>query len=95
MQIKQAGQRVTELQVRRGQTYTFRITNTSNFPHNFYIGTEQDLRANNRPNLMGIPDFSSGTQEFQYTFTESGALQFACIVPGHYTTMHGTFVIQP
>jgi uncharacterized cupredoxin-like copper-binding protein len=95
LQIKQSGQKVTQLQVKAGQAYTFRITNSANFAHDFYIGTAQDLQSSNTQNLKGIPQFNSGTQEFQYTFPTSGSLQFACTVPGHYSTMHGDFVIQP
>jgi uncharacterized cupredoxin-like copper-binding protein len=95
LQIKQAGQKVTQLQVKAGQAYTFKITNSANFAHDFYIGTAQDLQSSNTQNLKGIPQFNSGTKEFEYTFPTSGALQFACTVPGHYTTMHGDFVIQP
>jgi uncharacterized cupredoxin-like copper-binding protein len=95
LQIKQAGQKVTQLQVKAGQAYTFRITNTANFAHDFYIGTAQDLQSGNTQNLKGVPQFNSGTQEFQYTFPTSGSLQFACTVPGHYATMHGDFVLQP
>jgi hypothetical protein len=95
LQIKQAGQKVTQLQVKSGQAYTFRVTNTANFAHNFYIGTAQDLQANNTANLKGVPDYNSGTKEFQYTFATSGPLQFGCTVAGHYNTMHGDFVFQP
>jgi uncharacterized cupredoxin-like copper-binding protein len=95
LQIKQAGQKVTQLQVKAGQAYTFRITNNANFAHDFYIGTAQDLQSSNTQNLKGVPQFTSGTKEFQYTFPASGPLQFACTVPGHYTTMHGDFSIQP
>jgi uncharacterized cupredoxin-like copper-binding protein len=95
LQIKQAGQKVTQLQVKAGQAYTFRITNSANFAHDFYIGTAQDLQSSNTANLKGVPPFNSGTKEFEYTFPTSGSLQFACTVPGHYTTMHGDFVIQP
>ena len=94
LQIKQNGQKITQLAVRKGETYTFRVTNTANFAHNFYIGTQQDLQGDNRANLKGVPDFNSGTQEFKYTVPESGTLQFACTVAGHYGTMHGDLNIQ-
>ncbi len=89
------GQQVTEILVKKGQTYTFRITNTAGFDHNFNVGKPDDLQAGNTANLTGIPNFSSGTREFQYTFAQDGPLGFGCTIPGHYSTMKGTFTIQP
>jgi uncharacterized cupredoxin-like copper-binding protein len=87
------GQQVSNITVKKGETYTFRITNMAGFTHNFYIGAAADLQAGNSGNLTGTGDFSSGTKEFQYTFT-GDQVGFGCIVPGHYMTMHGTFTIQ-
>jgi len=91
-----AGQPVTAITVQKGQTYHFRITNTAGFVHNFYIGTVSDLQAANLANLTGVGDFSSGTREFDYTFSDTSApLGFGCMVPGHYQAgMKGTFTIQ-
>jgi uncharacterized cupredoxin-like copper-binding protein len=86
------GQKLTELGVAQGGTYTFRVTNTAGYPHNFFIGSPEDLAANNKPELVGIDDFNSGTQEFTYTFeADPATLQFACTVPGHYPLMNGKF----
>jgi uncharacterized cupredoxin-like copper-binding protein len=96
LQITQDGQPVPSLSVKNGQTYTFVITNEAGFVHNFYIGPPERLAANDVAGLPGVPDFTEGTQEFQYTVTdETASLQFACTVPGHYPPMHGTFTVEP
>jgi hypothetical protein len=95
LKILSGGQQITELRVRPGQAYTFRVTNTAGYPHNFFIGAPDDLEANNKPELTGVDDFNSGTQEFTYTFEGDPAqFQFACTVPGHYPLMHGNFVAE-
>ena len=92
----QNGREVTAIPVKAGETVRFEVTNTANFPHNFYIGEEAQLAANQTAGLEGIPDFNSGTQSFEYTFAEDAqGLQFACTVPGHYAPMHGDFQVQP
>lgn len=93
--IKQAGQKLQELSVKKGQTYTFKVTNTAGYAHNFYIGPADKLAANDTAGLPGLPQFDSGTQEFQYTPDADGQLEFACTVPGHYPTMHGALTVQP
>jgi uncharacterized cupredoxin-like copper-binding protein len=94
LKIEQAGQQVATITVRKGQTYTFRITNTAGFEHDFHIGTDEALR-NGTPGLPGVDPFSSGTKEFSYTFDTDGPLAFGCTIPGHYSAMKGTFAIVP
>lgn len=92
--VDASGQQVTSINVTKGETYTFNITNTAGYDHDFYIGSPSDLQAGNTANLTGIQAFSSGTKTFTYTFQSSGPLGFGCTIPGHYQTMHGTFNIQ-
>jgi uncharacterized cupredoxin-like copper-binding protein len=91
-----AGQQVTTIAVQKGQTYHFKVTNTAGFVHNLYVGKVSDLEASNIANLTGTGDFSSGTREFDYTFTDTtDPLGFGCMVPGHYQAgMKGTFTVQ-
>ncbi|MGH2466651.1 MAG: plastocyanin/azurin family copper-binding protein, partial [Candidatus Limnocylindrales bacterium] len=91
--VDASGQPVTSIKVTKGQTYTFNITNTAGFDHDFYIGTDADLQAGTTAALTGVKAFSSGTQTFTYTFASDGPLNFGCTIPGHYQTMHGTFDI--
>jgi hypothetical protein len=88
-----SGTVVSSITVQQGQTYTFQITNTAGFAHDFYIGSPADLGAANTANLTGVGQFISGTQSFTYTFASSGPLGFGCTLPGHYASMHGLFVI--
>lgn len=96
LQITRDGSLVTELTVKLGETVHFKITNTAGYAHNFYIGKPDALGQNNVSGLPGIPDFSGGTQEFDYTVTaDTAGLQWGCSLPGHYPSMHGTFVVEP
>jgi plastocyanin len=94
MQILQGGEQVRELNVAVGETITFRITNTAGYEHNFFIGPEADLMANQVEGLPGIPDYTEGTEEFTWVVPENASeLKFGCTVPGHYTLMNGGFVV--
>lgn len=96
VQIVRDGQPVTELALAEGQTYTFEITNEGGLEHNFYIGPAEQLQDNDVAELPGVPNFTDGTQTFEYTATaETADLEFACTVLGHYEPMHGTFVVEP
>jgi len=90
-----SGQQASTIYVKKGETVRFEITNTANFTHNFYVGLVSDLQAANTAALKGVPDFSSGTETLDYTFDQDGQFGFGCLVPGHYTTMHGTIQIEP
>ena len=94
LKIKQNGQQVSTIPVVQGQTYTFRVANTAGFDHDFFIGSDADLSAG-ASGLPGIPQWSGGTREFQYTFDGPGPLGFGCTLPGHYSQMKGSFEIQP
>jgi mono/diheme cytochrome c family protein/uncharacterized cupredoxin-like copper-binding protein len=90
------GAKLAAIAVKAGETVTFQVENTANFPHNFYIGTKEQLQANDRAATEGTPDFSTGIQPLSYTFDQDATnLQYACIIPGHYDSMHGDFQIQP
>jgi len=91
----ESGAVVSQIAVVPGETIEFVIDNIAGFDHNFWIGTPDVLSAPNAETDVGIPTWQSGEQTVTWTVPEDGgALQFACTVPGHYTTMHGDFVIQ-
>lgn len=88
-----AGTQVKEIPVTPGETITFKVTNAAGFPHNFYIGTDQQLMNAQNADMVGIPDFAEGTQEVTWTVpADVTGLKFGCTVPGHYQIMQGTFV---
>jgi uncharacterized cupredoxin-like copper-binding protein len=83
---------VQSIAVTPGETVTFKVTNTAGFDHDFFIGPPDKLSANDVEGLEGIPTFTSGTQEFTFTIpSEVTNLEFACTLPGHYPSMHGSF----
>jgi mono/diheme cytochrome c family protein/uncharacterized cupredoxin-like copper-binding protein len=91
-----AGKQITVIPVKAGETVTFEVTNTAGFDHNFYIGAQDALQAGSVAGLQGIPTFSSGTMKLTWLVPQSGAgLQYGCVIPGHYTTMHGEFDVIP
>jgi hypothetical protein len=91
----ESGAVVSQLAVVPGETIEFVVNNTAGFDHNFWIGTPDVLSVPNAETDVGIPTWQSGEQTVTWTVPEDGgALQFACTVPGHYTTMHADIVIQ-
>jgi uncharacterized cupredoxin-like copper-binding protein len=79
-----------------GETVCFKVTNTAGFAHNFYVGPASDVDTRNQSaTVKGIPDFTSGTQTLEYTFSGSGPFEFACWVPGHLEAgMKGSVSLQ-
>jgi len=87
------GSPLSQIAVVPGETIRFDVTNSAGFPHNFYVGPSDQLSAGAAGSLPGIPEFPAGTQTLTWTVpADVTGLQFACIVPGHYGTMHGDFV---
>jgi hypothetical protein len=91
----ESGAQVLDIPVTPGETVLFRITNTANFSHSFYIGQEPEVSGPGAVTDVGIPAWSRGAKELTWTVPPGvEVLQFACTVPGHYTLMHGTFSIS-
>jgi mono/diheme cytochrome c family protein len=89
----EAGNVVSQIDVAEGETIQFEVENTAGFDHNFYIGTPDQLSVPNGTTETGIPTWQSGVQTLTWTATGDG-LQFACTVPGHYSTMQGSIEIS-
>ncbi len=89
----EAGNIVTQLLVADGETIQFEVDNVAGFDHNFWIGTPEELQVPNGTTDIGIPTWQSGVQTVTWTAAGEG-VQFACTVPGHYSTMHADIVIQ-
>jgi mono/diheme cytochrome c family protein len=93
----ETGQRLTTIGVVEGETIEFQIINASDVvPHNFHIGPQSLLEtAGEGVDAPGVDTFTGGTETFTYTFDDIPEQpQFACTVPGHYSTMHGDFAVQ-
>jgi len=84
------------VEVKKGETIRFEITNTAGFPHNFWIGPQAEVEKKNTAALKGTPDFSEGTQALEVTFDGDGPYAFGCFIPGHYEAgMKGTIALVP
>ncbi len=92
----QDGEKVTQIPLTPGETVVFRIDNTAGFPHNFYIGADEDLKVPGGTTEVGVPDWDSGVQELEWVVPDDlSGVRFACTVPGHYTLMQGDFTVTP
>lgn len=90
-----AGAPVSALPVVAGEFVQFQVTNEAEFPHNLFVGPPEALEGNATGDLPGVSDFAADTMSFQWEVpADATGLQFACTIPGHYTTMHGDIVVQ-
>lgn len=96
LRFLQNGEQVTQIPVTPGETVLFRIDNTAEFAHNMYIGTNDELIVPNGTTDVGVGDWETGIQEFEWVVPEDLAgLRFGCTVPGHFTLMQGDFTVTP
>jgi mono/diheme cytochrome c family protein len=89
------GQPLGAISVVQGETVEFHVVNEDGFGHNFHIGAATQLSsAPEHPDLPGVDTFPSGTQTFAYTVDALPEQpQFACTVPGHYSSMNGALTV--
>ena len=94
------------VEVHVGETVTFRVTNEGAIRHEFVVGTpaEQDdheaemadmgsMPMADETNAIGIDP--GETKDLTLTFTQAGALRFACHVTGHFAAgMVGALNVQ-
>ncbi len=96
LRFLQNGEQIRDIPVTPGETVIFRITNTAGFGHDFYIGSDSELSVPGGSTDVGLPEWSSGVQELEWTVPDDiTGLRFACTVPGHYYTMQGDFTLSP
>ena len=95
LQILQGGVQVKDIPVTPGETIIFKVVNTAGYDHNFYIGTDQDLMADNVAALVGMPTWlDAEPREFTWVVPDDIAgLKYGCTVPGHYMLMQGVFSV--
>ena len=95
LRILRDGRQIRRIAVTPGERVLFRIDNTAGFAHNFYIGRRVQLRRPNGSTDVGIPDWDSGVQEFEWTVpANANTLSFGCTIPGHFALERGRFVIR-
>ena len=80
--------------VKRGETIKFVVKNTGRLPHELVLGNAQSLKEHaevmrkypdmehDDPNMAKVAP--GGTSTLIWKFTQSGAVEFACLMPGHY-----------
>jgi len=83
-----------DIAVKQGETVRFVIRNLGRLPHEFSLGTRQELEAHyeqmkkfpgmvhDEPNKISLAPGKQG--EVIWQFTNSGAVDFACLHVGHY-----------
>ncbi len=83
------------LDVKQGETIRFIVKNSGKLKHEFVLGTQKDLKAHyeemkknpemehDDPNMVTVAPGKSG--EIIWQFTKAGKVDFACLLPGHYT----------
>jgi len=90
------GNLLREIAVTPGETVAFRVHNTADFDHSFYIGSEQELERPMGSTETGISTWTEGVRELVWTVPDDvTGLLFGCTVPGHFELMHGVFVVTP
>lgn len=82
------------IQAKQGETIRFVVKNSGQISHEFVLGTEKDLMAHYEvmkksphmqhadDNMLTVAPGQSG--ELLWKFTQAGAVDFACLQPGHY-----------
>ncbi|MDQ4144010.1 MAG: cupredoxin family protein [Actinomycetota bacterium] len=93
------------LDVDAGEVITFKVTNEGKAEHEFVLGDEAyqeehekamaggEHHSNEDANAVALPP--GETAELTWHFTESGEIQFACHVGGHYEGgMFGVITVQ-
>lgn len=80
--------------VQEGETIRFAISNAGGADHEFVLDTHAEIMdhkmamekfpemEHDDPNSVRLAPGKSG--EIVWTFTNSGVLEFACLIPGHY-----------
>ncbi|PWW01994.1 putative cupredoxin-like copper-binding protein [Hoeflea marina] len=94
----------SSIDVNRGQTIRFVLVNAGQLAHEFVLDTHDgilehkvmmeampDMRHDD-PNTLRLEPGTSG--DLIWSFSGHGALEFACLIPGHYELgMKGTLVV--
>ena len=94
-----------EITVTAGETIRFVIKNGGSRKHEILIAPMADLKkyAKMRRDSSADDDFKldfllqlkpGEEKELVWQFVKEGAVEFACLLPGHFKTMHGTIFVE-
>jgi uncharacterized cupredoxin-like copper-binding protein len=84
----------SEIQVKKGETIRFVVKNVGKVSHEMSLGTEKELlehleqmkkfpgMEHDEPSKITLKPGMQG--EIVWQFTKAGAVNFACLMPGHY-----------
>lgn len=84
----------SNIQVKQGETVRFVVKNTGQIKHELSLGTEKELlehleqmrkfpdMEHDEPSKLTLQPGKQG--EIVWKFTKAGAVNFACLMPGHY-----------
>jgi uncharacterized cupredoxin-like copper-binding protein len=92
------------IDVKRGETVTFVITNKGKLMHELVIGTEDELKKHAEmmrmnPGMEHEEPYMAhvkpgGTERITWKFTQPGTFMYGCLVAGHFEAgMKGTIVV--
>lgn len=93
------------ISVEPGEIVTFEVTNTGEAVHEFFLGDPEaeddhaeemaemgDDMAHDEPNSIFVDP--GETKQLTWRFPDSGTVEYACFVPGHYEAgMHGPITV--
>ena len=93
-----------EITLKEGETIRFVVKNGGNKKHEMLIGSKEDLKKAARVRRM-YPDrehteshllqLEPGEQkELIWHFAQTGTVEYACPLPGHFKKMHGTIIVE-
>lgn len=93
------------LEIRRGETVRFVVSNSGKVMHEMVLGTEEELRkhAETMRKFPGMEHeepymahVAPGKREtMAWTFDKAGTFMYGCLVPGHWEAgMKGTIVVR-
>lgn len=94
-----------EIRVKRGDTVRFSVRNTGELPHEFTLGTMDDLRRQSDRVKKNLPrDHGAvhtlrvepgGSARVVWQFMKAGEFHYGCLVPGHFEAgMIGIIVVR-
>jgi len=94
-----------KIEVKKGETIRFVVTNSGQLPHEFVLGTAKMLREHaelmkrypkmkhSEPHQLIVAPGTTG--DLVWRFDRAGLIDFACLVPGHYEAgMRGRITVK-